>query len=202
MANMSSNKKIKSHLLIGNKCLGSLLYFKDAQERGCLKLSFKNKIADLTKGTDIPTTLPVPLKRTDLTTLDISYKFNDSLLEVKEIVNHKIHRSFYSVPLPISSALFMIRIKDWRTLDDDQPKPNPLVLTPPKNIASVVVIFSFLGENGLPFANGYQPAEGMGKIDLPESPLKTFCIGLAEDPKNTEINNFLLMVPLPKTNEL
>ncbi len=148
---------IKSHLLISNKYLGSLLYFKDAQGRGCLKLSFKNKVADLVIGTDVPTTLPVPLKRTNPTTLDISYKFPDSKLEVKEVVNGKTMRTFRDVSLPISSVLFMIRLKDWRTLDDDQPKPNPLVLTPPTNTNSVVVIFSFLGENGLPFANGYQP---------------------------------------------
>ena len=193
---------IKSHLLIGNKFLGSLLYFKDAQGRGCLKLSFKNKVADLARGTDVPTTLPVPLKRTDPTTLDISYKFPDSKLEVKEIVNGKTERSFYDVAIPISSVLFMIRLKDWRTLDDDQPKPNPLILKPPTNTNSVVIIFSFLGENGLPFANGYQPAEGMGTIDLPESSLHTFCIGLAEDPNNNSANGFELMVPLPKTEKV
>ncbi|TXI92369.1 MAG: hypothetical protein E6Q34_06550 [Burkholderiaceae bacterium] len=193
------SNEIKSHLLIGNKYLGSLLYFKDAQGRGCLKLSFKNKVADFTRGTDVPTTLPVPVKRTDPTTLDISYKFPDSLLEVKEIVNGKTERAFYNVPLPISGILFMIRIKDWQTLDDDQPKPNPLVLTPPTNKNSVVIIFSFLGENGLPFtAGGYQPVEGMGTIDLPENPLNTFCIGLAEDPNNNSTNGFELIVPLPK----
>lgn len=196
------NKKIKSHLLIGNKYLGSLLYFKDAQGRGCLKLSFKNKVADLARGTDVPTTLPAPLKRTEPTALDISYKFLDSKLEVKEIVNSKTLRSFYDVPLPISSVLFMIRLKDWCTLDDDQPKPNPLVLKPPVNTNSVVIIFSFLGENGLPFTDGYQPAEGMGTIALPESPLGTFCIGLAEDPNNTSANGFELMVPQPKTEKV
>jgi len=195
------SNEIKSHRLIGNKYLGSLLYFKDAQGRGCLKLSFKNKIADMTRGTDVPTTLPVPAKRTDPTTLDISYKFQDSLLEVKEIVNGKTERAFYKVMLPMSGVLFMIRIKDWQALDDDQPKPSPLVLTPPTNTNSVVVIFSFLGENGLPFtAGGYKPVEGMGTIDLPESPLNTFCIGLVEDPNNTSANGFELVVPLPKAD--
>lgn len=191
---------IKSHLLIGNKYLGSLLYFKDAQWRGCLKLSFKNKVADLARGTDVPTALPAPFRRIEPTALDISYKFPDSKLEVKEVVNGKTLRSFYDVPLPISSVLFMIRLKDWRTLDDDQPKPNPLMLTPPTNTNSVVAIFSFLGEGGLPFTGGgYQPiGGGMQTIDLPESPLDTFCIGLAEDPNNTSTNGFELMVPLPK----
>lgn len=194
------SNEIKSHLLIGNKYLGSLLYFKDAQGRGCLKLSFKNKVADLTRGTDVPTSLPVPIKRTDPTTLDISYKFEDNLLEVKETVNDKIERSFYKVPIPVTGVLFMIRIKDWQTLDDDKPKPSPLALTPPTNTSSVAVIFSFLGENGLPFtAGGYQPVEGMGTIDLPESPLNTFCIGLAQDPNNNSVNGFELIVPLSKS---
>ena len=143
----------------------------------------------------------MPIKRTNPTTLDISYKFPDNLLEVKEIVNGKTERAFYKVPLPVSGVLFMIRIKDWQTLDNDQPKPNPLVLTPPTNTNNVVIIFSFLGENGLPFtAGGYQPTEGMGTIDLPESPLNMFCIGLAEDPNNNSANGFELVVPLPKAN--
>jgi hypothetical protein len=191
----------KSHLLVGNKFLGSLLYFKDVQGRGCLKFSFKNKIADLVRGTDLPTNLPVPIKRTDPTTLDVSYKFDDSLLEVKEVVNGKTERAFYKVPLPIANVLFMIRIKNWQELDDDQPKPHPLVLTPPTSTNSIVVIFSFLGENGLPFANGYQPPQGMGTVDIPENPLNIFCIGLAEDPNNNEANGFLLMVPYPKAEE-
>jgi hypothetical protein len=198
---MDMNQTIKSHLLIGNKYLGSLLYFKDAEGRGCLKLSFKNQIAGFVRGTDVPTTLPVPLKRTDPTNLDISYKFPDSLLEVKEIVNGKTERSFYNVPLPISNVLFMIRIKDWHTLDDDQPKPNPLVLTPPTSTNSVAVIFSFLGENGLPFTGGGHTPPGMHPIDLPESPLNAFCIGIAEDSNNASSNGFELMVPLPKTEE-
>lgn len=192
------DKKIKSHLLIGNKYLGSLLYFKDAQGRGCLKLSFKNKIADFNKGTDVPTTLPVPAPLTDPVSLDISYKFQDSLLEVKKIVNGKTEREFYKVRLPIETCLFLIRLKDWQTLDDAEPSVSPLVLTPPKPSGSVAVVFSFLGENGQPIA----PKEYhclMGTIDLPESPLKTFCIGIADDPTHTDSNGFLLQIPFQKT---
>lgn len=190
--------KIKSHLLIGNKYLGSLLYFKDKDGRGCLKLSFKNKIADFVKGTDMPTTLPVPVKLTDPVSLDVSYKFQDSLLEVKKIVNGKTEREFYRVSLPIQTCLFLIRIKDWHQLDDAPQSSSPLVLTPPSSGNSVAVVFSFLGENGQPIA----PKEYnclMGTIDLPESPLKTFCIGIADDPNNNDTNGFLLQIPFPIT---
>jgi hypothetical protein len=191
--------KIKSHLTIGNKFLGSLLYFKDASGRGHLKLSFKNKIAGFNKGTDVPTTLPVLAQSSDPVSLDVSYKFQDSLLEVKKIVNGKTEREFYSVPLPISSLLFMIRIKDWHLLDDDQPAPSPLVLTPPDGSNSVAVIFSFLGANGLPFVpTGYVCPQGMGTVSIPESPLDTFCIGIAADPSNQDANGFQLQIPLPR----
>ncbi|HET8581268.1 MAG TPA: hypothetical protein VFL98_02265 [Candidatus Paceibacterota bacterium] len=194
--------KIKSHLTIGNKFLGSLLYFKDANGRGHLKLSFKNKIAGFNKGTDVPTTLPVPVQSPDPVSLDVSYKFPDSLLEVKKVAGGKTEREFYNVPLPVSNLLFMIRIKDWHLLDDDQPAPNPLVLAPPDGSKSVAVIFSFLGANGLPFVpTGYVCPQGMGTISVPESPLNTFCIGIAADPSNQSANGFQVQIPFPKAEQ-
>ena len=189
--------KIKSRLLIGNKYLGSLIYFKDADGRGCLKLSFKNKIADFNVGSDVPTILPAPAKLTDPITLDVSYKFQDSLLEVKKMVNGTPDPAFYKITLPVTTCLFLIRIKDWRLLDDATPSKSPLVLTPPSQSNSVAVIFSFLGANGQPIA----PKEYstiMGTIDLPEDPLKTFCIGIADDPTNNDPNGFLLQIPFLK----
>lgn len=187
---------IKSHLLIQDKFLGALLYFKDKDGRGCLKLSFKNKIADFVKGTDIPTTLPVPLKLDNPISLDVSYKFEDSFLEVKKIVNGKPQREFYKIPLPVSTCLFIIRIKDWHLLDDTEKPDRPLVLTPPSGSNSVAIVFSFLGANGQPIA----PKEYnclMGTIDLPEDPLKTFCIGIVEDPNKDEANGFIIQIPFP-----
>jgi hypothetical protein len=193
-------QKIKSHLLIDNKFLGSLLHFKDASGRGCLKLSFQNKIADFVMGTDVPTTLPAPAKLSDPITLDVSYKFDDSLLEVKKMINGKPDRAFYKIPLPISDMLFMIRIKDWHLLDDDQGSKSSLVLTPPSQDGKVAIIFSFLGENGLPFVPaGYVCPMGMGTISLPENPLSTFCIGIAEDPGNSEANGFIIQIPFSRT---
>lgn len=185
---------IKSHLLIQNKFLGSLLYFKDKDGRGCLKLSFKNKIAGFVKATDVPTALPVLLKLDDPISLDISYKFQDSLLEIKKVINGRIQREFYKIPLPVSTCLFIIRIKDWNSLNDAQRTASPLVLTPPSGSNSIAIVFSFLGANGQPIA----PKEYdclMGTIDLPENPLKTFCIGIAEDSNKDEVNGFIVQVP-------
>lgn len=188
----------KSYLQIKDKYLGTLFHTKDALGRGYLKLSFKNKIAGFVKGTDIPTTLPVLAKLTDPLTLDVSYKFEDSLLEVKKTVNGKTEREFYKIPLPVSNCLFFIRIKDWNSLDDAKTSSSPLVLTPPNQSGSVVIIFSFLGENGLPFVPPQFSIEGMHTIDVPENPLSTFCIGIGEDPNNTSANGFEIHIPFPK----
>lgn len=190
------SNKIKSYLQIEQRFLGTLLYFKDKNNIGCLKLSFKNKIADFVKGTNIQTTLPVPVKLKTPISLDISYKFKDSLLEVKKIVNGRIDREFYKIPLPVSTYLFMIRIKDWNLLDGAMISSNPLVLTPPTQNNSVTIIFSFFGTNGQPIA----PMEYdcvMRIIDLPENTLDKLCIGIAEDPTNTETNGFTIQLPIP-----
>ena len=190
--------KIKSYLQIENNFLGSLLYFKDKDNRGHLKLSFKNKIADFIKGTDISTSLPVPAKLTSPISLDVSYKFQDSLFEVKKIINGKVEREFYKIPLPISTCLFIIKIKDWHLLDDAEPSNIPLILKAPESTKSVAIVFSFLGANGLPVA----PKEYdclMGTIDIPEDPLKTFCIGIAEDRNPDDSLGFIIKIPFQKT---
>lgn len=185
---------IKSYLLIGHKFLGTLLYFKDKADRGCLKLSFKNKVADFVKGTDVPTTKPTLLKLNSPIQLDISYKFQDSTLELKKIINGKPEREFYKIPVPIQTSLFILQIKDWHLLDDAKPSNQPLILAPPSQCNSVAIVFSFLGTDGQPIA----PKEysvPMGTIDLPESDLNKFCIGIAEDKSNNETNSFIIKLP-------
>lgn len=187
---------IKSHLLIGHKFLGALLYFKDEDDRGCLKLSFKNKIADFVKGTDVPTTKLVPVKLNNPIQLDISYKFLDSLLEVKKIINKIVEREFYKISLPVKTPLFILKIKDWHLLDDAKLSKYPLILTPPNQVNSIAIVFSFLSANGQPIA----PKEysgPMGTIDLPETGigLNKFCIGIAEDKNNDGTNNFIIKLP-------
>lgn len=182
--------------MIGNKFLGALLYFKDKDNRGCLKLSFKNKIADFVKGSDVPTTKPVPLKLNDLIKLDISYKFQDSRLEVKRIVigKPKPEREFYPFSLPPSTDLFTLKIKDWHLLDDAKPSNSPLILTPPES-NSVVIVFSFLGTNNRPIKEKEYSVPIMRTIDLPEIALNKFCIGIAEDKASNERNGFVIKIP-------
>ncbi|HUX35551.1 MAG TPA: hypothetical protein VMV71_00795 [Candidatus Paceibacterota bacterium] len=195
---MTKKGTIKSHLLIGNKFLGALVYFKDAQGRGALKLSFKNKFMGFNRGSDVMTTLPVPLKATTPVSLDLSYKFLDSILELKKMDNGKIEPEFYDVPIPISQCLFFLRIRDWRSqLEDDSPSKNPLVLTPPSEGKDAAVVFSFLAPNGRPpVPRGYECL--MATITLPENPLNTFCIGVLNDANpNPNPNDFAIYIPLP-----
>jgi hypothetical protein len=196
-------KEIKSHLLIQDRFLGALLYFKDKNDRGCLKLSFKNKIANFAKNTDVPTALPVPLILDNPMRLDVSYKFQDSLLEVKKIIDGKVEPEFYKVPLPISNVLFFIQIKNWHLLDVAKPSSNPLILIPPSQSNSIVIIFSFLGANNLPFnVKNYICPNGMGTIDLPETPLNKLCIGIADDIDDTDVNGFKIGIPFPPALDL
>ncbi len=145
---MTSKSAMKSHLLIQDRFLGALLYLQDSKGRGYIKLSFKNKISGFVKGTDIPTTLPVPVKLDEPMNLDISYKFQDSLLEVKKIIKGKVEPEFYKIPLPIKNCLFIIKIKDWKLLDTVQNADCPLVLIPPEDSASVAIIFLFSEKMG------------------------------------------------------
>jgi len=159
-----------------------------------LKLSFKNKIADFVKGTDVPTTKPIPVKINNLIQLDISYKFKDSLLEVKKIIGGKPEREFYKIPVPVSTSLFILQIKNWHLLDDAEPSISLLVLTPPSQCNGVAIVFSFLGANGNPIAPK-EYSSPMGTIDLPESGLNKFCIGIVEDKNNNEANSLIIKLP-------
>ncbi|MDP3726093.1 MAG: hypothetical protein Q8R36_02755 [bacterium] len=185
---------IKSHLLIGHKFLGALLYFKDKNGRGCLNLSFKNKIADFARGTDVPTTKPVPVKLNFPMHLDISYKFQDNFLEVKKIIDGKPEREFYNIPVPVLTSLFILQIKDWHLLDDAESPIQPLVLTPPSQCDSVAVVFSFLGADGQPIAPK-EYSTPMGTINLPENGLDAICIGITEDKNNNETNSLIIKLP-------
>ena len=186
---------IKSHLLIDNKFLGALLYFKDIKGIGCLKLSFKNKIANLVKWSDMPTIKPVPLEVESPTGIDISYKFGDNKLEVKKIINGKIEREFYEVSIPISNPLFILKIKNWQSLDNSKNPDNPLILNPTKQSDSVAVVFSFLGVEGKPIAPKDYPPMEMGVIDLPETNFNKFCIGIT-DYNNNGDKDFAIEIPL------
>ena len=109
--------EMKRHLFLeGNRLLGSLLYYEDAQGRPCLKLSIEHKIAgDLwveerktgkTRGF-LPT-------QSDGMSADVSYRFADNLVEVKtQIPGERPRPVMTEVPTPPQNYLFMIRLRDW-----------------------------------------------------------------------------------------
>jgi len=186
---------IKSHLLVQDRFIAALLYFKDKNGRGHLKLSFKNKLQGFTKGTDLRTTLPVPAKLNIPIGIDVSYKFLDSLLEVKKIVDHKIEREFYDVVLPIQTCLFVVKIKDWKSLDISTAAKNPLILDPPTDDKGIAVVFSFLNNEGRP-VTPKEYSSLMGVIDLPETfPMNKFCIGVSGDSSYMK-EGFRLEIPM------
>lgn len=187
---------IKSHLLIGNKILGTLFYTTDKNGIGYLKLSFDKDIEGLVKWTDILSTLPANLQITEPVHLEISYKFGGNDLGIKQIIKgKKPMKEFYKIALPFTSPLFVLKIKDWKLLNEDVNSHNPLPLTPPSSTTnSVIVIFSFFGANNLPFGYKEYPCE-MGVIDLPENNFSKFYIGIAEDTNNQEQQNIMVMFP-------
>ena len=191
-------KEIKSRILVGNRLIGTLLYTTDKESRGYLKFSIKNKIANFIKSADVPTSLPVSLKLNNPTSLEMSYKFKDRLLGIKRINDGRVEREFHKVPVPVKSCLFVLRIKDYSLYDKYNKNKNVLILNPPSLInKSIAIIFSFLGENGLPFSNPYSNCGAMGMInDLPEVELNKLCIGIAEDNQDFGDQDIQVLIPM------
>ena len=200
---------MKRHLFLeGNRLLGSLLYYKDAQGRPCLKLSIKHKIAgDLwieerktgkTRGF-LPT-------QSDGMSADVSYKFADNLLEVKTQVPRERPRPVMTeVPTPPQTYLFMIRLRDWEHLPVGVPDADSLMLTTPWPCKEVVIFASFAGAGGKPF----MPEDGVMKevegrtivINLPlAAPYDQIWIGICEDKKNDE--KYPLTIKAPNYRKL
>lgn len=128
--------------------------------------------------------------------LDISYKFRDSLLEVKKVSEGKVIREFYAVPLPMKACLFTLQLRDWEMLDVCTNPPEwPLSLTPSGPSNSVVVIFSFLGPEGLPLKPPQYDCPIMRSIELPEEVNNSFWIGIAGDPNPSLTHDFVLGIP-------
>jgi len=181
-----SKKDIKSRVLIGDRLIGTLLYTTDKNGKGYLKFSLKNKLANFVKSAEVLVDVPIKylttLKLTEHTSIEISYKFQDSLLELKRIVSGKLDREFHKIPLPVKSFLFILRIKDYHFYDKYSKNRDVLVLPPPRNgNKSVAVLFSFIGEQGVPFKHPKYNFGLCGVIDLPEKNLNKLCIGITED---------------------
>ncbi len=194
-----SKPLLKSHILVGEKLLGSLFYFKDTKGRSSLKLSFKNKIGNFSMWADsehLKNKLELPPSTEDVS-FDLSYKFTDNLLEIKRQVGEKIERHFHKIPFPPKNYLFILKIKDWHILNDATHKVDTLSLNLPDHNSSLSVFFSFLGTNGLPFA----PEDYLQEIgrtisaDLPETDFPKICIGTVENKNNTELYNLVIKIP-------
>ncbi len=185
-------------MLIGNKLLGSLLYDKDKNNRGFLKLSFRNKIKNFTRWTDseLLKQQPTAEEPIDPVSFDVSYKFSDSLLEIKRQIGKERKIEFYKVPLPPSDCLFFIKLKNWELLDVSDSLDMALIIDPPtKNYGDIVILFSFLGKNGLPFTLPNYQIEVMRCINIPNEKIDKMCIGIAEDTINNGTLNFQIGVP-------
>lgn len=89
-------------------------------------------------------------------------------------------------------------MKDWHLLEDHTGDKAALQINLPLNDKAVIIFFSFLGANGLPFA----PQEYNDKFgrticaDLPELNLNKICIGTVDDKNNNE--NFNLIIKIPR----
>jgi hypothetical protein len=201
---MSKKPDYKAHILLNDKFLGSLIYMKDNKDRAYLKLSFKKKVSDYVKWTDIATTLPAELEKTEHASFDVSYKFEDNLLEVKRQVGSNEDRSFYHVPFPPNNLLFILKIKDWHTLDTVIHGPQDLILPISDQQNTAFIFFSFVAPNGLPFT----PGKLVGTefritcADLPEKDFPKICVGIAEIPDDGEVLGMVLKIPYPIKSQI
>lgn len=187
--------EMKKHLFLeGNRLLGSLLYYQDAQGRPYLKFSIKHKVAGNLWVQERKTGKEksfLPTQAAEMSA-DASYKFADNLLELKtQIPGERPRPLMTEVPTPPQNYLFMIRLKDWEHLPVDIPDADSLMLAPPWSCNEIVIFISFPGVEGKPF----MPEDGVMKevegrtivINLPlAAPYDKVWIGIGEDKGNNE----------------
>lgn len=184
MARPVINRRI---LLPGNRRFGSLLYFVDAQGRGCLKITCKVPIGSATlwrknAGSDEREMLE---EEPPQLTLDISYKYADSLLEIKrEYGAEKPKRTFSNFPLPPKGYLFQLKIKNWHKLPIADPQEGDILLEAPAEGEQLAIFFSLPGEDGKGFVDPeYLDTAGlMVRVEIPEAaPRDVIFIGTTVD---------------------
>lgn len=187
------------------KQLGSFLFFYDSEKRPCFKFSGKPKIYSGDLWVQDKKTLA---KKSFLKTkpeggmsFDVSYKFDDHLLEIKSQEPGKDPVPLCTeIPTPPQNYLFLVRIKNWHNLSDAAIESGDLILNPPGSGDEVVLFFSFVGPQGKPFL----PEDGILKevqgqtitIDLPcPAPYDRLYIGVGEDAGNNEKEDILIKAP-------
>jgi len=196
---------LNRRLLIGNKWLGSVLYFLDSKKRAHLKVTVKTKIGganlwrlDIASGEK--TSLMEP--DSEYVSLDISYKYEDSLIEIKQEKSaQKTKRKFVKIPLPVVVYLFTLKIKDWQYCSTVAVQESDIIITT-KGETGIVIFFSFPSEDGKAFVD----PKYIGKtgrlipIDLPTSPPRNkLLIGFTEEDLSTQDEDLTFQVP--ETNQ-
>ena len=115
-----------------------------------MKFSFKNKVGGITLWTDsssLENSISLPPASEEVS-LDVSYKLEDCLLEIKRQDGVSVNAQFYEVPFPAKNLLFVLRVKDWDVLSEPKKVTDCLVIQPPTGGRAVNVFFSLAGTNG------------------------------------------------------
>jgi len=159
-------------ILQGNRYFGSLIYFIDSKGRGCLKFTCKLKIGKAVLWRQKNGEEKVVLKnpRNKAVSLDISYKYTDSLLEIKSEEKGNLPEPvFIPVKLPPDCYLFSLRVKNLDALSIVSLKKDDIILNSPDNSSEVVLFVSFTNESGKGFIDPiYMDKSGiMVFVDIP-----------------------------------
>ncbi len=189
-------------VLEGGKLVGSFLFFNDAAGRPCFKFSLKPKLGaaevsfeDKNTGERTKLTVAPPPEMS----VDVSYKFDDRLLELKRQEPGKSpERHFIKTPEVPIAYLFSVRIKNCELLPVIPVEPGMFELKPPISAEKVAVIFSFVGEEGRPFMiDEYLKAEGRTIIiDLPNNPpFDKLYVGVVGESENNEPYDLTIKAP-------
>ncbi len=196
---------LKKYLFLeGNRSLGALILYEDAEGRRCLKLSIEHKIGqgDLwvveNKTGRQKSFLPTPPQEMSG---DISYKFANNLLELKTQVPGERPRVLITeIPTPPKNYLFAIRLKDWEHLPVGLPDKDTLILAPPWSCKEIVIFCSFAGVED----KAFMPEQGLIKniegqifiVDLPlPKPYDKIWVGIGEDSGNQERHPITIKAP-------
>ena len=161
-------------LIVGkNKLLGNILLLKDRKGNHSLKIAFSLKT--------IGSKFFLNPERTgnvssfDLEShhivasgisSDISYKFTNQKLEIKDETSLKIERSLYDVDIPSTGPLFMLRLSDLAILPVVELKVEDLLITEGLTSNSFAICFSFPGVNGKPWTDILMNNKDQNQIQL------------------------------------
>ena len=178
-------KTMRYRLTIGkDRHLGTLLIYKDFADRKSLKLSFPHKFIGVDfLGEQKRDAESYNMGNADAlkwtpkgSTLELSYKFNNKKLEVKnEIKKGSIERRFFDIAIPAMSPLFLIRLKDISILPMVAPEKadaQNMDISGGLQCKNFLIEFSFEGADGEPWTDILFKGKTVAKtrMALPEEP--------------------------------